>query len=277
MMNYFANKEKLSNRAIFITKQRAGEYEHEIKNSIEHTMLFKEDSVTNSGVLSKQKEMIHTPEMSIVQLDSVSTIFQCTDENERVAVLNFASYKHPGGMFIAGSSAQEESLCHASVLYNVLSSPELAGYYDKNNKDKNRALYYNRALYSQSVVFFDNRQDDIHVGEMRLVDVITCAAPNAGTFLKYNTSEGAKALNDHILADRIIFLHDICEYAAIVLGLDTVILGAWGCGVFKQDPHTVANLLMTVFKESRLKRVIFGVPDTETFTIFSDAFHMIFR
>ena len=45
MMNYFANKEKLSNRAIFITKQRAGEYEHEIKNSIEHTMLFKEDSV----------------------------------------------------------------------------------------------------------------------------------------------------------------------------------------------------------------------------------------
>ena len=277
MMDYFANKDKLSKRAIFITKNRAKTYEHEIQNSIAHTMEFKEDSVLRSGVLGKQKDKIHTPETSIVQLDTVSTIFQCTADSERVAVLNFASYKHPGGMFIAGSSAQEESLCHASTLYNVLSSEELSGYYEKNNKDKNRALYYNRALYSQSVVFFDNRQDDENVGTMRLVDVITCAAPNAGTFLRYNTGEGAVALNEHILADRILFLHDICEYAAIVLGLETVILGAWGCGVFRQNPHTVAHLLMTEFKESRLNRVIFGVPDEKTFTIFQDSFHTVFR
>ena len=110
---------------------------------------------------------------------------------------------------------------------------------------------------------------------MRLVDVITCAAPNAGTFLRYNTGEGAKALNEHILADRILFLHDICEYAAIVLGLDTIILGAWGCGVFRQNPSTVAHLLMTTFKESRLQRVIFGVPDQKTYMTFFDAFHTV--
>ena len=267
-MNYFANKQALSDRAVFITKNRAEEYADEIQNSIHHTLLFKEDSILKSGVLSRAGIQPSKPEMSVVQADSVSTIFKYTTDNERVAVLNFASYKHPGGMFMTGSSAQEESLCHASVLYNVLSSDELAYYYIENNKTKNRGLYTDRALYSESVVFFDNTANADKIGEMRLIDVITCAAPNASCFLKYNTSDGAKALNDHMLASRILFLHDICEYAAIVFNLETVVLGAWGCGVFGQDPKLVANLMVETFQSTRLNRVIFGIPDDRTYETF---------
>ena len=271
-MNYFANKETLSKRAIFVTKERAREYAHEIDFSIKHTMIFDDDTITKLG---GRRTPDHRACMEVVQADSVSTIFNCTTDSERTAVLNFASYKHPGGMFILGSSAQEESLCHSSTLYNVLSSEELSGYYIKNNKDKNRGLYHNRALYSESVVFFDNRKNEEQVGEMRLVDVLTCAAPNAGTFLRYNTGEGAIALNKHLLADRILFMHEILKYMVDKLGLETVILGAWGCGVFRQDPNTVANLMMSVFKESSLNRVIFGVPDDKTYQIFKNALNFV--
>lgn len=92
-----------------------------------------------------------TREVSVVDLDTVSAIFRYKRKEKRTAILNFASYKNAGGMFLQGSSAQEESLCHASFLYNVLS--EFKDYYAWNDKHKNRALYENRALYSPDVVF----------------------------------------------------------------------------------------------------------------------------
>ena len=88
--------------------------------------------------------------IEVVDMDSVSAIFQYAENN--TAVLNFASYKNPGGMFVNGSKAQEECLCHESFLYNVLK--ENQNYYNWNNQHKNRALYLNRALYSPNIKFF---------------------------------------------------------------------------------------------------------------------------
>ena len=91
----------------------------------------------------------------IAPTDTVSAIFQYTSEQDgKIAALNFASYKHPGGMFIKGSSAQEESLCHASFLYNVLKEFE-DSYYKENRKNLNRSLYTNKALYSPNIKFFN--------------------------------------------------------------------------------------------------------------------------
>lgn len=59
-------------------------------------------------------------EVIVEDLDSVSAIFNYWKENEKIAVLNFSSYKNPGGGFLLGSRAQEECLCHESNLYNIL-------------------------------------------------------------------------------------------------------------------------------------------------------------
>ena len=117
-------------------------------------------------------------DITLIDIDSVSAILKYSSFNTKSAVLNFASYKHPGGLFLQGSNAQEESLCHESFLYNVLKEYELE-YYTWNREHLNKALYLNRALYSPDVIF--------ERGEYRSkCDVITCAAPNFGTNSRYN-------------------------------------------------------------------------------------------
>lgn len=68
----------------------------------------------------------------------------------KTCVLNFASFKNPGGGFLKGTIAQEEYLCQNSTLYNVLS--QFTSYYEKNRLNTNDALYWNRAIYSPGIV-----------------------------------------------------------------------------------------------------------------------------
>ena len=85
--------------------------------------------------------------------DTVTALLDVSKENPvKVAILNFASYKNPGGGYLKGSFAQEEALCSESTLYPVLAKFEQT-YYDWNREHLNHALYTNRALYSPSIVF----------------------------------------------------------------------------------------------------------------------------
>lgn len=201
-------------------------------------------------------------EFTLVDKDSVAAIIE-RPLNEIVAVLNFASYKNPGGKFIEGSSAQEESLCHASFLYNVLAS--CSAYYEWNNEHKNRGLYENRAIYSPNVLFQKGK-------DKRDCDVITCAAPNITPSRKYNwgvtDEENTKALKS-----RIKFVLDI----AADQKRKTLILGAFGCGVFGQDAEEVANIFMDYLTTTHkmFKKVIFAIPKgfhTENYDKFEKVF-----
>ena len=100
------------------------------------------------------KELEHI-QVFLCPENSVEAIFN--HAAGRTAVLNFASYKEPGGKFIDGSRAQEECLCAESYLYNVLK--RFQHYYDWNkHRHLDLAMYRNRALYTPNVVFFHNNQ-----------------------------------------------------------------------------------------------------------------------
>jgi uncharacterized protein (TIGR02452 family) len=169
----------------------------------------------------------------------------------RIAVLNFASYKNPGGMFIGGSMAQEESLCHESILYNVLS--RMPQYYGYNKEHLNRGLYANRAIYTPGVIF---RGNNFVVS----ADVLTCAAPNKSLMYKYNSFNST---------DNRLELESRIEFVMRTLGnigsdLDYVILGAFGCGVFRQDPTEVIELFIKYLDRLLPKtNVIFAVPGND--------------
>ena len=178
----------------------------------------------------------------------------CKDwKDKKVCVLNFASYKNPGGGFLTGAQAQEESLCHTSFLYNVLE--KMKPYYEWNLKHNNFGLYFNRAIYSKNIRFFNENKSMV-------CDVLTCAAPNRSVIEKYGSF--TEEQNYDMLKSRINFIKSILG----MYDIDTVILGAWGCGVFKQNPDTIARLFST--GGLPVKNVVYAVPDGWNYKVFSE-------
>lgn len=193
-------------------------------------------------------------DITLERLDSVKSLIQ--HHEGKTAVLNFASYKNPGGKFFDGSAAQEEALCHDSNLYNVLRAfPE---YYAWNKRHNNKALYTNRALYTEDVIFFDESVCVYGADPVQIkADVITCAAPNFYAASKYAKVDPED--NEEELEKRIKFVLDVAEDNNV----ETLILGAFGCGVFGQDAMTVAKYFKKYLKgyDYHFKNVYFSIKD----------------
>lgn len=239
---YYPNKEERAKLALTHTKEMEDLYKDEIEDCIDETLAYN----VNSKFIEKR---LNNKQVIIVdEIDSVGAIFKYVNINEITAVLNFASYNNPGGKFINGSKAQEECLCHESYLYNVLKGR--IGYYKINHKNKNRSLYTDRALYSPNVRFTKECKDVF-------CDVITCAAPNKTAAQKYyNVSDEE---NSEVLKERIEFVLKIAQDN----GVDNLILGAYGCGVFGQDPLEVAKIFKEFLsgKYKCFNKVIFAIPN----------------
>ncbi len=196
----------------------------------------------------------NTIKICLEDLDTTSAVFKA--KGKKIAVLNFASYYCPGGGFMQGCTAQEETICAESTLYQVLSAR--ADYYEHRNKQSNsnnmiskddaynESLYGSDILYTPDIVF-------VRGDEEKKVDVITCAAPNAREFIEQETS-GSFYYTWHYVEATIIPILDryiLSRIKHILLAanannIDTLILGAWGCGAFGNQPKSVAK----AFKES---------------------------
>lgn len=175
----------------------------------------------------------------------------------KIGVLNFASAKNPGGGFLNGSEAQEESLARSSALYASLQTePDYYEYHRSNNDP----LYTHRAIFSPGCPVFRDDGGSALREPLMLVDFITCPAPNAGAVTQ-NKPESI----DHVP-------EVLRQRAALVLALalhkkcDSLVLGAWGCGVFKNDPvmvaQTFADLLRGEIFGGRFRSVRFSVLDS---------------
>jgi uncharacterized protein (TIGR02452 family) len=146
--------------------------------------------------------------------------------------LNFASAKNPGGGFLNGSQAQEESLARASGLYACIEP--VRGYYDAN-RNCGTALYTDHAIYSPGVPVFRDDEDALLDAPYETA-MITAPAVNAGAILHYESHDAERIepvqsrRTERILA------------VAARHGHRTLVLGAWGCGVFRNSPETIARL-----------------------------------
>ncbi|HVK14120.1 MAG TPA: TIGR02452 family protein [Gemmataceae bacterium] len=183
-----------------------------------------------------------------------------------VAALNFASAMNPGGGFLNGSQAQEESLARSSALYaSLLQAPD----YYAGHRRLSSCLYTDAMILSPDCPVF-RADDGTLLAEPYLATFITSAAPNAGAI----RDDEAVALPD-VLRRRAEYVLAV----AAAHGYDNLVLGAWGCGVFRNDPAlvgaTFAEHLFGLWA-GRFRRVVFAVLDTSarqaTFEAFREAF-----
>ena len=183
------------------------------------------------------------------------------EENERLAALNFASFKNPGGMYMEGSSAQEESLCHYSNLYSALKNRD--DYYRTNRYLLHDGVYATRGLYTSDVHFFDPSDGDVQNcninpdTDMAICDVITLAAPNHKAAINHGVDE--ETLH-YAMVDRI----DAIISVAAQMNVNILILGAYGCGVFGWDPEEVADIffdrIMILPQSLSIDGFVFAIP-----------------
>ena len=166
-----------------------------------------------------------------------------------VCLLNFASAKKPGGGFLNGARAQEEDLARSSALYFCLR--EHREYYE-SNLASDSAFYTDHIIYSPRVPFF--RDDQLRLMEEPfLASVLTAPAPNASVV-------GADRAELKQCAEQRA--HKFLQVAAHHEERHLV-LGAWGCGVFANNPDDVADALWAALDEMRgaFDSVVFAVYD----------------
>jgi uncharacterized protein (TIGR02452 family) len=170
------------------------------------------------------------------------------------AVLNFASARKPGGGFINGAKSQEEDLCRCSGLYPCLTRQR--AYYDANRQES--VLYTDHIIYSPDVPFFRERNREL-IDQPFAAGVITAPAPNAGQARRRDIPGFDEVLYEtlRLRAGMVLAVARDNEHRSLVLG-------AWGCGVFSNSPEQVA----AVFGSWLENTVFLGAFDHVVFPVF---------
>ena len=185
-------------------------------------------------------------------------------------VMNYANAHHAGGGFLLGANAQEEALCRCSTLYASIKSDKAAEMYRYNNTHLS-STESDYMLLTQNAAVFRNDQLAL-LAKPFPVGVITAPAPNKRGAAVFAS---AKTVQETFLRRIRIILRIAAKY-----GYRDLILGAWGCGAFGNDPEHVAKAFRTALTENGMGTLF----DNAVFAIYGyeagknyRAFHAVFE
>ena len=165
----------------------------------------------------------------------------------RPLALNFANGFYPGGGFLNGARAQEETLCRSSALYQTLVGDPM---YDRHHELRHPGAS-DWAIYSPDIPVF-RKDDGTAADSLWLLCFLSCAAPVA--------YEVGLRTSGHLLQKRI---HRVLAIAR-AFGYTALVLGAWGCGAFGNDPHRTATDFRQALKDDfsgAFSDVVFAITD----------------
>lgn len=253
-----------------------------IEYTCEHTRLYEADDYPDLPD-SKHEQ---SASIRVSKGKTFQTAMHLREEHpdQKIAVLNFASATNPGGGVLSGSSAQEESLCRCSTLYPSLDRPWLwTKYYEVNRAAKN-VLHTDACIYSPKVIIC--KTDESVPKRMApeafvTVDVITCAAPNLrkmpGNYHNPEMGHPVIVSPEELYEIHLKRARHILHVAA-ANSMDAIVLGAFGCGAFSNDPNVVARAYRAAVEDykNRFSEIEFAIycrdSETENYKVFHNEF-----
>lgn len=207
-----------------------------LTKAVGETKLYEPESF-NEPLYASRNEMLKQLDFDTQYEVTAETTLQAAQrlvEDEslpNVLALNFASAKNPGGGFLGGSQAQEESLARASGLYACL-EPQMEVYLQ--NRKLRTGLYRDCMMYSPNIPVFRNDDDEL-LQNPYPVSMITAPAVNAGSVKENYPNE------QDLIAPTMLTRTEKVLSLAVLHQHEVLILGAWGCGVFKNKPEDIAQ------------------------------------
>ncbi|TAF64260.1 MAG: TIGR02452 family protein [Cytophagales bacterium] len=195
-----------------------------------------------------------------IELTTESTLTACKrlhEEGEKnIFVLNFASARNAGGGFLGGAQAQEESLARSSALYPCLTKFQKE-YYEAH-RSLSTCLYSDRMIYAPKVPVFKD-DEGLLLANYYTVAFLTSPAVNAGVVRRQEPDNIAMMAT--VMRERLKKLLSV----ATLYQHEVLVLGAWGCGVFQNNPHDIAQYFYeALFGEDSpfrgvFRRVVFAI------------------
>jgi uncharacterized protein (TIGR02452 family) len=192
--------------------------------------------------------------MPVLEVTGETTLAAARRLGGEVACLVFASARTPGGGFLKGAQAQEESLARASALHACQRmAPQFYGFH----RQQPDLRYSDRVIYSPAVPVF--RDDDGRLlSRPYFASFLTAAAPNLAAITA--TQPESAATVPAMLGSRAVRVLQIAaghQHRRLVLG-------AWGCGVFGNDPVVVATAFAEALDQVRcFDHIVFAVYDRQ--------------
>lgn len=242
------------------------DFSEEMDAALKGTVYFPHDHFLPNP-LPREKDVAIVPTIEVTnETTAQAAVRLAALGKEDIVALNFASARNQGGGFLGGALAQEEDLCRASGLYPCLKSKPL--FYNANILAED-TFYTDGVIYSPKVPFFRN-EHNLFLDKPFTLSIISAPAPN----LNGVRPEGFTSLCEIVIrtrAERVLKI-------ALAKGHKNIILGAWGCGAFGNDPNLVANEFKKVLEKfPYFEHVCFAVYDKREPPVLLETFQSVFR
>lgn len=250
-----------------------------LQPAIENSIHYSENDFSRVSSQLKKEQVKENQNQNQIQfeINNETTLYAASrlvnqEGFDKVLCLNFASAKNPGGGFLNGSQAQEESLARATGLYPCIS--QMTEMYEEN-RYYSSCLYLDDMIYSPQVPVIRD-DDDKLLDKPFLVSILTVPAVNAGAVRKNGKKQEINKIESTMLqrTEKLLSVAAIHDYKVLILG-------AWGCGVFKNNPEDVARYFHYHLTENPLftglfEKIVFAVLDNTKDENIIDAFRTKF-
>lgn len=255
-------------KGTYKTKDTEVSVKQQIALSVENTVTLTPEATDR---LIKKMADPGTDFTTEIVVESCTTIESIRREQDsgKLAALNFASAKNPGGGFKGGATAQEESLARSSSLHASIWDSEMYTY----NRSQETFLYSDYMIYSPQVLFWMDDEGNL-LDTPLVADIITSPAPNKNAMFQHNATDQMEQIEP-------VFKKRIEKVLALALenNVECLILGAWGCGVFRNEPKDVARYFSEVIEnkfKNKFRKIVFAITDRTDQKLVINAFKDVF-